>query len=212
MRVIVFLPLLLTVASTAGAQESQPAPDEADAAAKRNAEYMNELVRSYSAYALGEDGTKVPLRLHETSLLNWSNPVSGVRPGGVQQMRQVIEGFAVYDGFQEKTEWVLRLLPKPLYRYSCPVWKVLDGAVFAFVQGTNPEVLVVLEARRTTDKEGGQAWYSGVARQTCYPARATYRNQPVWSVPLRYARQTKPEDVFYVRRFGQTATVPKPTP
>jgi hypothetical protein len=74
---------LLTLATVASAQDSDSAPDEADAAAKRNAEYMNDLVRGYVAHALGEDGTESLLRLHEASLLNWSNPVSGVRPGGV---------------------------------------------------------------------------------------------------------------------------------
>lgn len=40
----------------------------------------------------------------------------------------------------------LRLLPNPIHRYSRPDEEVTDGAVFLFAYGTNPEVVVQLEA------------------------------------------------------------------
>ena len=40
----------------------------------------------------------------------------------------------------------LRLLSKPLYSYGKAGSQVLDGAIFAFAKGTNPEVLVLIEA------------------------------------------------------------------
>ena len=46
--------------------------------------------------------------------------------------------------------WELRLLSQPLYRYESTDPDVLDGALFAFVTsaGTDPEALLVIEARR----------------------------------------------------------------
>lgn len=65
-----------------------------------------------------------------------------------------------------------RLLPTPIYRYEIPTDRskkksvnestVLDGSVFAFVHGTDPETLLLLEARST---EMGYRWqYAAAAR------------------------------------------------
>ncbi|MAG94065.1 MAG: hypothetical protein CMJ48_09980 [Planctomycetaceae bacterium] len=41
----------------------------------------------------------------------------------------------------------LRRLSQPIYRYESDNANLLDGAMFAFVQGTDPEVFLLLEAR-----------------------------------------------------------------
>ena len=64
-------------------------------------------------------------------------------------------------------QWELRLLPQPLYRYESTDAEVPDGAVFAFVTsaGTDPEVFLVLEARKPAG--GGEpAWQYAAARFT----------------------------------------------
>ena len=61
------------------------------------------------------------------------------------------------------------LLPQPLYRYDSTDPDVIDGAVFSLVTsaGTDPEALVVLEARKPPlNAKGGAAWHFGVARFT----------------------------------------------
>src|SRR5262249_15231950 len=55
----------------------------------------------------------------------------------------------------------LRLLPRPLLRYADPEAGLLDGALYALAIGTNPEVLIVLEARRDGRVA---AWHYGLAR------------------------------------------------
>ena len=57
----------------------------------------------------------------------------------------------------------LRLLPQPAYRYECPDEQVLDGGLFLFAKGTNPELLLLLEAREADD---GTAWHFATARMT----------------------------------------------
>jgi hypothetical protein len=65
-----------------------------------------------------------------------------------------------------------RLLPTPIYRYEIPVegsrkkspegLTVLDGSVFAFVHGTDPETLLLIEACST--KNGYRWQYAAAAR------------------------------------------------
>ena len=59
----------------------------------------------------------------------------------------------------------LRLLPRPLYRYKTERQDLADGALFAFVQGTDPEVVVVIEAAR---HDGASDWRYAVTRRTGY--------------------------------------------
>jgi hypothetical protein len=79
---------------------------------------------------------------------------------------------------KDKSE--LRLLPKPLYRYETNRPELPDGALFAFVQTTDPEVLLVIEARSA----GGSAplWHYGFARMSMVNLRAQHKNRNVWSV------------------------------
>ncbi len=63
------------------------------------------------------------------------------------QMRNLARQFAVSEEyFEERIE--LRLLPQPVYRYQDDEDGLIDGALFNFAHGTNPEVLAVIEGRR----------------------------------------------------------------
>lgn len=73
---------------------------------------------------------------------------------------------------------VLRLLTKPLYRYESRAPDLLDGAVFAFVQGTDPETLLVLEAVRVGDR---YEWQYGFARQSAGALDGRFRDRVVWT-------------------------------
>ena len=82
---------------------------------------------------------------------------------------------------RENSKWKMRLLSQPIYRYEITDEKspVVDGAVFAFLwtAGTDPEVLVDIEARRT-DK--GVKWYYAPARFTNCEAWLQYQGREIW--------------------------------
>jgi hypothetical protein len=83
------------------------------------------------------------------------------------QMRELTRGFAASSEDLKEKRWELRLLPQPLYRYESTDPDVLDGAVFAFVTsaGTDPEVLLVIEARKPPgSSSAAPTWHYGVAR------------------------------------------------
>ena len=71
----------------------------------------------------------------------------------------------------------LRLLPQPLYRYDSKRSDVLDGAVFAFVQGTDPESLLLIEAFK---KGSGFEWQFTFARRTSGELEGRHKDVIVW--------------------------------
>lgn len=72
----------------------------------------------------------------------------------------------------------LRLLPRPLYRYDPGAEAdFLDGAVFAFVQGTDPESLLLLEAVPNEDRF---EWQFAFARRTSGELEGRHQGQVVW--------------------------------
>lgn len=94
----------------------------------------------------------------------------------LRQMRSLAREFhAFFDLEQDRTE--LRLLPKPLYRYEVSGADLVDGALFGFVQTTDPEVLLVVEAR-TVDGQG--VWHYGLARMSMVNLRAEHKGRQVW--------------------------------
>jgi hypothetical protein len=82
---------------------------------------------------------------------------------------------------RNNSKWEMRLLPQPIYRYEIQDEKspVVDGAVFTFLwtAGTDPEVLIALEARRT---DQGTRWYYAPARFTNCAAWVQYQGKEVW--------------------------------
>jgi hypothetical protein len=99
-------------------------------------------------------------------------------PERLRQMHALAKEFhAFLDTEKDKTE--LRLLPKPLYRYRVDRPDLSDGALFAFVQSTDPEVLLVIESRPAA---GVAAWHYGFARMSMVNLRATHKDRDVWRV------------------------------
>lgn len=97
------------------------------------------------------------------------------------QMRELAKGFAATKIDREGNQQDLRLLPQPAYRYSAQKEGVLDGGLFVFVQGTDPEVFLLLEARSTSDD---RRWEFATARMNSVAFEVRYHDRPVWSVEV----------------------------
>ncbi len=87
------------------------------------------------------------------------------------QIREIGRSFSATSEDLEGKRWDLRLLPQPLYRSESSDPAVLDGAVLAFVTsaGTDPEVILVIEARKAAapgpaPAPAGPTWQYAVAR------------------------------------------------
>jgi len=82
----------------------------------------------------------------------------------------------------------LRLLPRPLYRYEPRDESLIDGAVFAFVMGTDPESLLLIEAAHNG---ATSCWKYAFARRTSGELEGRHRNQVVWKA-ARFPKENDP--------------------
>ena len=71
----------------------------------------------------------------------------------------------------------LRLLTQPLFRYRSTDPALIDGAMFAFVLGTDPEMFLLLEARQSQGKSG---WQYGLARMNNDSMTALHKDTEVF--------------------------------
>ena len=67
------------------------------------------------------------------------------------QLKEIHRRFTAHEQTPGEGRIELRPLTSPLLRYTDTDKGVLDGAILAFANGTNPEVLLVLEARTRPD-------------------------------------------------------------
>jgi hypothetical protein len=89
----------------------------------------------------------------------------------------------------------LRLLPRPLYRYETKGGEVLDGAVFAFAMGTDPEILLLIEAVKVEDQP---RWQFAFARRTSGELEGRLDGKAVWTAK-RFPEQSNPMKPHYTR-------------
>ena len=97
------------------------------------------------------------------------------------QMRRLAQEFAGHEIDGEGKRWELRLLPAPLYRYPEAKSGVIDGALFTLVStaGTDPEVLLLLEAR---DIDGKLRWEFACGRFSDRSLYVQRKDKEVWSM------------------------------
>lgn len=79
----------------------------------------------------------------------------------LRQMRSLAARFAVTAEYNQNV-WQLRLLPSPIFRYQSDDSEVKDGALFAFVKGTDPDAILVIESRENI--RGQRQWQYAIAR------------------------------------------------
>jgi hypothetical protein len=139
-------------------------------------------VLAYEFLSLTE--TKFSLK-HKTEKVRWDATGSGLdlkelpdapRPAAtpaarLAQMRQQVRRFAVTERLRnEPIE--CRLLAQPIDRYHSEADRIADGAIFAFANGTNPEIGVAFES-------DGQRWRYGILRLSAAQSSVTLDGRQV---------------------------------
>lgn len=146
---------------------------------------------SHEFHSLAE----VPLAARYEERQVWQTSKAGVtfaplpgadRPAGTAnrrflQMRELAKGFSATKTERNGNQAELRLLPQPAYRYSSPQENIIDGGLFVLVQGTDPEVFVLLEARGEDDKS---QWMFAATRMNSIGFEVRYQDKPVWSAEI----------------------------
>ncbi len=116
------------------------------------------------------------------------------------QMRALSRRFSgsTYSTVQ-KSNIPMRLLPKPIFEYSDPETKLPLGAIFGLADnGTNPTVLIVVEARPKGD--GSLAWHYAYSRMTADFGKVAFDETTFWE----FEKPTFDNWMFYFMRRNLT--------
>jgi hypothetical protein len=97
------------------------------------------------------------------------------------QLKQLQRRFSSYEIAQIGGRISLRPLANPLRRYSDPKADIVDGAVFTFANGTNPELLLVIEARQSPPDTA--RWFYGMAQMSGAEIVGVLDDKEVWRQP-----------------------------
>lgn len=97
----------------------------------------------------------------------------------LSQIRQMQRRFTAHEDTPVEGRIELRPLTKPLHRYDDASAGILDGAIVSFANGTNPEVLLVLEAQ---GRRGDPAvWKYALVQLTGGVVEAELDGKSVWN-------------------------------
>jgi hypothetical protein len=102
----------------------------------------------------------------------------------LRQLRELARRFKAFEWLSSSPNaaperYELRLLPQPIHRYADPKSGLIDGAMFFFTYGTNPEIALLIEARREGD--GGPSWSYGLARIAGAELHAELDDKEIWT-------------------------------
>ncbi|MDR3636282.1 MAG: hypothetical protein P4L84_20940 [Isosphaeraceae bacterium] len=98
------------------------------------------------------------------------------------QMRALAKEFTASETTRENIRRELRRLSNPIFRNLDADAQFLDGALFAFVEGTDPEVVLDVQARRVAGADTFE-WVYGLVRMNSNALRVAHRGREVWTIP-----------------------------
>ena len=131
----------------------------------------------------GKSGQGVSWKVDQASIEFKTLP-NGGSPGAsraarLAQMRDLARRFNASRSDPDKNNWDLRLLGRPLYRYPETTVNGADGALFAFVQGTNPDVILIIESEAAS----GATWKYALARMHRNELHVNLDHMPIQQFP-----------------------------
>jgi hypothetical protein len=95
------------------------------------------------------------------------------------QLRNIAREFSAVLVFGDQGTEELRLLPQPLYRYPGDDSSIKDGAVFAFATGTDPELILQIEA--VSGNDDALRWRYAATRRTSGALRLSHQDKAIWT-------------------------------
>jgi hypothetical protein len=118
----------------------------------------------------------------------------------LRQMRALAEEFTGRQTSRAGVDRDMRLLAQPIYRYENTKGDLIDGGLFVFVLGTDPEVFLLIEARRPPG--ASPEWRFGATRMHSINLRLNHRGRAIWSAPeISWAQVCDTREPYCVLRF-----------
>jgi hypothetical protein len=118
----------------------------------------------------------------------------------LRQMRALAQEFTGRQTTRAGVDHDMRLLAQPIYRYENTKGDLIDGGLFVFVQGTDPEVFLLIEARRP--RGGAPEWRFGATRMHAINLRLYHHGREVWNAPeIPWSQMLDRREPYCVIRF-----------
>jgi len=125
----------------------------------------------------------------------------------LRQMRSLASEFTGRQTTRERVERDMRLLAQPIYRYENTKGDLIDGGLFVFVLGTDPEAFLLIEAHQT--KGGAAEWRFGATRMNSIDLRLTHHGREIWNAPeIPWSQVWDGTEPYCVFRFELAAGEP----
>lgn len=143
-----------------------------------------------------------PISLNISGRTQWTCPTKGFEwktfPRGTPppaakplrqrlQVKQLARRFTASTTSDQNQRWEMRLVPTPIYEYQSQSSGVVHGAMFAFCQGTDTELLLLIEAVNQPEGDSNEQtslnWRYALVPFTDYKARAELQNDEIWESP-----------------------------
>lgn len=124
-------------------------------------------------------------------------------------MRRIAQQFSSQIAEQDNGERFrsLRLLAAPLHQYESPANDVESGQLFAFVDGTDPEVLLLVECEL---KDNNRRWIYAAVRQNHRRLRLLHNEELIWEAaalapPFPNPKISDPLGEYYNTKWSNIA-------
>jgi len=97
----------------------------------------------------------------------------------LRQLKQLSRRFMAHEFWDpDNSRFELRLLVQPIHRYQSPTLKIHDAAVFVMANGTNPEIVILIEA--LGDTLPNSRWHYSFAPMGSAEFHVELDGKPVW--------------------------------
>lgn len=114
----------------------------------------------------------------------------------LRQMKEISRRFQAHEFWDpDNSRFELRLLVQPILRYGAESTQTIDAAVFVFAHGTNPEVLLHIEASQVNEIT---AWKYGFIRVGSAEMHVAYDEHEVWTVARTPGVVGQPTDPYWL--------------
>lgn len=145
-----------------------------------------------------------PIEAHWRNQAKWKSPIPGLKwqavpnappvdktaIGRQRQAREIMRHFQAESIDHQGGRWELRLLPKPIHQFDVEQpTTVIGGSLNVFCQGTDPELILAVEAQKSND---GFVWHYAAANFTDYALRLRLDDKEVWTCKEYSASQNSP--------------------
>jgi hypothetical protein len=98
----------------------------------------------------------------------------------LRQIRELAKDFTARQLAASGVDYEMRLLLQPIYRYERTEGDLIDGALFAIVHATDPEVFLQIEARKVG---GATQWQYSLARFNSNLMTVSHKGREIWTAP-----------------------------